>query len=85
MRSAASLSARLESRGELQQSIPLLERILAIDELQEELYYKVIELYLGLGDVASASRVNQRCLSVFDESSSLSDSPRIKELLARLD
>ena len=84
MRSAAALSLRLESRGDLQQSISPLERVLAIDELQEDLYYKVIELYLGLGDVASATRIRQRCLSIFDESSSLSDSPRIRKLLARL-
>ncbi len=48
------LAEQLKARGELRQSITLLEKALAIDELQEDVYYKVMDLYLELGDTAAA-------------------------------
>ena len=55
-----------------------------VDEQQEEVYYKVMDHYLKLGDRAAAARVYRRCLSVFDETTPLSHAPETKGLLSRL-
>ena len=62
----------------------LLERALAVDEMQEDLYYKIIGMYIDLGDRASATRVYRRCVSTFGESPPLADTQEVKSLLAQL-
>ena len=84
LKAVNSAAERQAAAGELQQSIDLMERALAVDELQEEMYYNIIKLYLDQGDRASAARVYRRCVSVFGESPPLSGARQIKDLLAQL-
>ncbi len=78
------LAEQLKARGELRQSITLLEKALAIDELQEDVYYKVMDLYLELGDTAAATKIYKRCLAVFGQTVPLFSSPKVSKLLAHL-
>ncbi|MCI0438699.1 MAG: tetratricopeptide repeat protein [Chloroflexi bacterium] len=75
---------RLQARGQLQQAIAALENALAIDELQEQTYYKIMDLYLELGDTTSATRIYKRCLSVFGETVSFASSPKVTNILSHL-
>ena len=84
LRIVQHLAERREAAGEYHQSIDLLQTALAVDEQQEEIYYKVMDLYLKLGDRAAAARVYRRCLSVFGETTPLSHAPETKGLLSRL-
>ena len=73
-----------EAKGEFNQGIALLERVIATDELQEEAYYKIIDLHLAADDRASAAAMHRRCLSLFGDATDLADAPEIRRLLARL-
>ena len=84
LRAVRALAGRRSSQGDHQQSIDLLERALAVDDMQEELYYKIIEMYLELDDRPSADRVYRRCVSTFGEASPLADTQEVKSLLAQL-
>lgn len=80
----SSLVDLYESKGEIQRSIALLEKGLSVDDLQEEAYYKMMDLYLEIGDVASARRVYKRCVSILGETLPISESPKVSKLLAHL-
>lgn len=79
-----------EAKGELQQSIAVLEQALEVDELQEEVYYRIMDLYLQLGDNTSATRMYKRCMSVFGETvpfgqtKPLRSSPKVTKLLSHI-
>ena len=83
-KAVSSLSDRYEAEGELKRSIALLEQALAVDEFQEEIYYKIMDLYLEIGEGSSATKIYKRCLSVFGEMVFLSDFPRVSKLLSHL-
>jgi DNA-binding SARP family transcriptional activator len=78
------LARRHEERQEYSKSLALLEKALTVDEFQEELHYKIMDLCLKQGDPAAASRAYRRCLSVFGEVPALAQAPEVSRLLARL-
>ena len=57
---------------------------LEVDELQEEIYYKVMDLYLEMGDTAAATRTYKQCISIFGETVPLFNSPKVSNLLSHL-
>ena len=77
------LATEREARGDFQGAIDLLERHLAVDEFKEEVYYRMMDLYLKLGAKASATLTYRRYASAFDRSDAV-DSPRLIQLLDRL-
>jgi two-component SAPR family response regulator len=84
LKAVSWLAKRHEERREYSQSLALLEKALAVDELQEELHYRVMDLCLKQGDSVAASRAYRRCLSVFGEVTTLPQAPEVARLLARL-
>ena len=84
LKAVSWLARRHEERREYSQSLALLEKALAVDELQEELHYRVMDLCLKQGDSAAATRAHHRCLSVFGGVTTLSRAPEVGRLLARL-
>lgn len=52
-------------RNEPQRSVGVLESALEIDPYQEEIYHKVMDLQDNMGNAVAASRVHQRCVSMF--------------------
>ena len=84
IRATSALSQAHEARGEFSQSISLLERAIAQDDYQEEIHYKIIELYFKLGDRPAASRAYQRSLSIFGDTSHASLPPDLKRILSSL-
>jgi DNA-binding SARP family transcriptional activator len=84
LQAVSSLARRHEERREFSQSLALLEKALVVDELQEDLHYRVMDLCLKQGDSGAANRAYRRCLSVFGEVTTLSRAPEVGRLLARL-
>jgi DNA-binding SARP family transcriptional activator len=84
LKAVSWLARRHEERREYSQSLALLEKALAVDELQEELHYQIMDLCLKQGDSVAASRAYRRCLSVCGEVTTLSPAPEVGRLLARL-
>ncbi len=83
-KAVSTLSDRYEADGEPTKSIALMEQALAVDEFQEDIYHKIMDLYLEIGEESSATKIYRRCLSVFGETVYLADSPRVSRLLSHL-
>ena len=83
-KAASDVAERGESRGEYQNSIALLERVLAVDDLQEEIYYKIMDLYIQLDDPASATRVHSRHRAAVGPAALPTDSPKVRRVLSHL-
>ena len=84
LKAVRGLAQHREASGAYQESIALLERALAVDELQEDIHYKIMDLYLELGDQVSANRAYHRCISVIGENTHLTASAKVSGLLAHL-
>ena len=84
LKALSSLAELQEGKGEYQQSINLLEQALALDDLQEEIYYKIMDLYIRLHDQVSATRVYSRCMAAIGHHSILADGPKVRSMLAHL-
>ena len=76
------LSDNQKDAGDTRGSIAILEKALEIDEYQEDIYQKIIDLYIEAGDSAAASRTRRRRASLFGETVNLFfDSPQTKDSL----
>ena len=84
LRAVSSVAECREEQNEYQESIALLEKALAVDTLQEEIYYKIMDLYIQLDDPASATRVYSRCLAAVGPAALPTDSPKVRRILAHL-
>ena len=84
LKALADLAELQEGKGEYQQSITLLEQALAVDELQEEIYYKIMDLHIRLNDQVTATRVYSRCLAAIGPPTNLADGPKVRSILAHL-
>ena len=77
------LASEREAGGDFQRAIRLLERHLEVDELKEEVYYRIMDLHLKLGAKASATLIYRRFLAEFGRTDT-QDSLRLTQILERL-
>ena len=77
------LASEREAGGDFQGAIRLLERHLEVDELKEEVYYRIMDLHLKLGAKASATLIYRRFLAEFGRTDT-QDSLRLTQILERL-
>ena len=84
LKAVSSLAKCYEARGDHRNSIALLEKALEVDDLQEELYYRIMDLYMEIGDSISATAVHKRCTSILGETAPASAPHRVKRLLSHL-
>ena len=84
LRTVSTVAECLETKNEYQESIALLEKALAVDAYQEEIYYKIMDLYIQLDDLASATRVYSRCIAAVGPPTLPTDSPKVRRILAHL-
>ena len=84
LRAVSSVAECREAKSEYQESIALLEKSLAVDALQEDIYYKIMDLYIQLDDPAAATRVYSRCLAAVGPAALPTDSPKVRRILAHL-
>lgn len=78
------IADRYKERGDVKESIVILEKAIEIDEFQEEVYYKIMDLYLEIEDTASATRIYRRCTSIFGETVQMFDSAKVANLLSNI-
>jgi DNA-binding SARP family transcriptional activator len=78
---ALSLLAGFYSRkGKQDRAIALLEKSIAIDPYQDEVYCQIMELNLAVGDRASALRIYKRYLDTVASEMVVAPSPRMQGL-----
>ena len=53
-----------------------------MDELEEDIYYKIVELYIDVKNAAAAARTYRKCLSLFGKTIPITASPRLRSFLA---
>ncbi|MCH9009157.1 MAG: tetratricopeptide repeat protein [Chloroflexi bacterium] len=81
-KAVTALADAHEDRGEVPGSISILERALEVDELEEDIYYKIVELYIDVKNAAAAARTYRKCLSLFGKTIPITASPRLRSFLA---
>ena len=72
------------SRGEYARAISYLEKSLAIDPYQDEVYCKIMEWHLASGDKASALRLYKHYLDTMTRELKLDPPPHISDLHKRI-
>jgi DNA-binding SARP family transcriptional activator len=72
------------SRGEYATAISYLEKSLAIDPYQDEVYCKIMEWHLASGDKASALRLYKHYLDTMTRELKLDPPPHISDLHKRI-
>lgn len=81
-KAVTALADSHKDRGELPDSISTLEKALEVDELEEDIYYKIIELYIEVENPVAAGRTYQKYLSLFGKTIPITASLRLKNFLA---
>ena len=71
-------------KGKCDRAIALLEKSLAIDPYQDEIYCQIMEWYLVVGDKASALRTYKRYLDAVAGEMEFGPSARMQELHKRI-
>lgn len=74
------LSEIYKEKGKFLKSIDNLEEMLTINPLQEEIYVKLIEIYLEMGDRSTALYQYERCCRILREELNISPMDEIKEV-----
>ena len=70
--------------GEYDRAIALLEKFIAIDPYQDEIYCQIMEWYLVIGDKVSALRTYKRYIDTVASEKEFTPSARIRELHKRI-
>jgi len=70
--------------GEYDRAIALLEKFIAIDPYQDEIYCQIMEWYLVIGDKVSALRTYKRYIDTVASEKEFTPSARIQELHKRI-
>ena len=81
-KAVTALADAHRERGELPGSISILERALEVDELEEDIYYKIIDLYIEVENSPAAARTYRKYLSLFGKTVPIMASLRLKNFLA---
>ncbi|MBM3944866.1 MAG: tetratricopeptide repeat protein [SAR202 cluster bacterium] len=80
----AALVREYKARSQTAKAIPLLEKVIQVDELQEDAYYLLADLHLQLNDLPAAGRVIERCRTVLGELQPPVAFPRVGQLLKNM-
>lgn len=79
------LSEANSAAGRLRDAIAAAERLLALEPLREDMYARIVRLYLRLGDRAAARRGVERCAATLWRELHEGPGPELQALLKRID
>jgi len=84
LKALSLLTSFYGNTGEYDRAIALLEKFIAIDPYQDEIYYQIMEWYLAIGDKVSALRTYKRYLDTAAGEIEFTPSARMQELRKRM-
>jgi len=83
LRALSSLAGYYAGRNEHQKGISLCERILAVDSLQEDAWYQMMQGYLALGERGAALHCYRQYSELLREELGVEPPPKIASLYQR--